>query len=65
MDIIDYELKRFDTMKNDLEIRKNPESKIKDTCKSSDCLDSIMNEDKPKDVYILTLVYILIFTAGV
>lgn len=37
-------------MKNDLEIRKNPESKTKDTSKSSDFLDAIMNEEKPKDV---------------
>lgn len=56
MDIIDYELKRFDTMKNDLEIRKNPESKNKDTSKSSDFLDTIMNEEKPKDVLILVFI---------
>lgn len=63
MDIIDYELKRFDTMKNDLEIRKNPELKSKDTSKSSDFLDTIMNEEKPKDV--LTLVFMGIFSTDV
>lgn len=63
MDIIDYELKRFDTMKNDLEIRKNPESKSKDTSKSSDFLDTIMNEEKPKDV--CTLVFSDILSTGV
>lgn len=51
MDIIDYELKRYENMKNDLETRKNPETKNKDTCKSSDYLDTIMNEEKPKEVH--------------
>lgn len=53
MDIIDYELKRYETMKNDLETRKNPDNIIKtneNTSKSSEFLDAIMNEEKPKEV---------------
>lgn len=51
MDVIDFELKRYEIMKNDLENRKNPNSKSKDNnSKSADYLDSIMNEEKPKEV---------------
>lgn len=53
MDIIDYELKRYDTMKNDLETRKNPDATkppARDSSRSSDFLDTLMNEEKPKDV---------------
>lgn len=53
MDIIDYELKRYETMKNDLETRKNPDHKSKDISKSSDYLDTIMNEEKPKEVNLV------------
>ena len=55
MDIIDYEMKRYDSMKNDLETRKNPDAIKKDTSKSSDYLDTIMNEEKPKEVISLII----------
>lgn len=57
MDVIDFELKRYEIMKNDLETRKNPNTKSKDNnSKSADYLDSIMNEEKPKEVrYIILL----------
>lgn len=47
MDVIDFELKRYEIMKNDLDARKNPNSKHS---KNADFLDSIMNEEKPKEV---------------
>lgn len=51
MDIIDFELRRYDNMKNELEVRKNPESSKEKLNKSSDdFLDAIMNEEKPKEV---------------
>lgn len=59
MDMIDYELKRYETMQNDLETRRNPDfngrprsdtEKTRDQSKSADFLDTIMNEEKPRDV---------------
>ncbi|CAD7091013.1 unnamed protein product [Hermetia illucens] len=51
MDIIDFELRRYDNMKNELEVRKNPESSKEKLNKSSDdFLDAIMNEEKPKEM---------------
>lgn len=55
MDVIDYELKRYDQMKNDLETRKNPDNvnrqvQQREVAKSSDYLDTIMNEEKPKEM---------------
>lgn len=50
MDVIDYELKRYDNMRNDLETHKNPEQKLKETNKSAEYLDTIMNEEKPREV---------------
>lgn len=47
MDVIDFELKRYEIMKNDLDTRKNPNTK---STKNADFLDSIMNEEKPKEV---------------
>lgn len=75
MDIIDYELKRYEKMKNDLETRKNPDAvnktKENNTSKSSEFLDTIMNEEKPKEVidicfflYYLFLIINFCFTDG-
>lgn len=59
MDMIDYELKRYETMQNDLENRRNPDAngrpksegeKARDQSKSAEFLDTIMNEEKPRDV---------------
>jgi Kinesin-associated protein (KAP) len=54
MDVIDYELKRYEQMKNDLEVRRNPEAnKLKDQTlnKSHEGLfDTIMNEEKPREM---------------
>lgn len=53
MDIVDYELKRYESMKNDLETRRNPDSnrlREKETTRSSDYLDAIMNEERPKEM---------------
>lgn len=61
MDMIDYELKRYETMQNDLETRRNPDlndrpksdsEKTRDQSKSADFLDTLMNEEKPRDVSI-------------
>lgn len=51
MDVIDYELRRYDQMKNELEMKKNPENvNNPKELTSSEFLDSIMNEEKPKEV---------------
>lgn len=51
MDVIEYELKRYEQMMQDLDKRKNAESGAKDTNKSQDNLDgTIMNVEKPKEV---------------
>ncbi|XP_034490560.1 kinesin-associated protein 3 isoform X2 [Drosophila innubila] len=58
MDVIDYELRRYETMRNELDIRKQPydstpfsakASKEKLNHSSDDFLD-IMNEERPKDM---------------
>lgn len=55
MDVIDYELKRYEQMKNDLEMRRNPDGKpekqvvTQQSTESADMID-IMNEEKPKDM---------------
>lgn len=58
MDVIDYELRRYETMRNELDVRKNPDTSAPLSAKSSkeklnrstdDFLD-IMNEEKPKEV---------------
>lgn len=64
MDVIDYELRRYESMRNDLDARKNRGSasssntnlsmggsRGKDLDKSEENLD-IMNEEKPKDVSV-------------
>lgn len=54
MDVIDSELKRYDTMQMDLENFKksfeNLNTVAKDQSKSVDDLDTLMNEEKPKEV---------------
>lgn len=56
MEVIDNELKRYDTMQADLENLKksfdnlNADEKDKNLCKSADGLETIMNEEKPKEV---------------
>lgn len=61
MDIIDYELKRYQTMQKDLQTKKDlaeQESekseksavKAKDHSKSADDLDALIDEEKPKEV---------------
>jgi hypothetical protein len=55
MDVIEYELKRYEQMKQDLDKRKNAESGAKDMNKSQDNLDgTIMNVEKPKEVSLLS-----------
>ncbi|XP_055375218.1 kinesin-associated protein 3 isoform X2 [Condylostylus longicornis] len=54
MDVIDYELRRYESMRNELDVRKNPmesrdASKEKLNKSSEDFLD-IMNEEKPKEM---------------
>lgn len=58
MDVIDYELRRYETMRNELDIRKQPKGSAPLSAKTSkeklnrstdDFLD-IMNEEKPKEV---------------
>ncbi|KAM8707764.1 hypothetical protein ACLKA7_014837 [Drosophila subpalustris] len=58
MDVIDYELRRYETMRNELDIRKQPcdsnpvsakASKEKLNRSTDDFLD-IMNEERPKDM---------------
>lgn len=54
MDVIDFELKRYDSMQTDLENFKksfdNLNDAPKDQSKSVDDLDTLMNEEKPKEV---------------
>lgn len=54
MDVIDSELKRYDSMQTDLENFKksfdNLNAAAKDQSKSFDDLDTLMNEEKPKEV---------------
>lgn len=54
MDVVDSELKRYDTMQSDLENFKksfdNLNEAAKDQSKSYDDLDNLMNEEKPKEV---------------
>lgn len=54
MDVIDCELKRYDSMQTDLENFKksfdNLNAAPKDQSKSVDDLDTLMNEEKPKEV---------------
>lgn len=58
MEVIDYELKRFDAMQKDLDSKRdsaqNENSKAgikqKDQSKSVDDLDTLMDEEKPKEV---------------
>jgi hypothetical protein len=51
MDVIEHELKRYDSMKQDLDRRKNVENGKNEVNKSQDNLDgTIMNVEKPKDV---------------
>lgn len=58
MDVIDFELRRYETMRNELDVRKQPKcsttlsevaGKDKLNCSTDDSLD-IMKEEKPKDV---------------
>lgn len=64
MDVIDFELKRYDQLKNDLEARKSnqtndnktitstpplPPSSIQ-TLRSPDLLENLLNEEKPKEM---------------
>lgn len=58
MDVIDYELRRYESMRNELDIRKNPSGSAPLSAKASkeklnnsndDFLD-LMNEEKPKEV---------------
>lgn len=61
MNVIDYELKRFDAMQKDLDSKRdsaeNEDSKAgvkqKDQSKSVDDLDTLMDEEKPKEVCVL------------
>lgn len=54
MDVIDCELKRYESMQTDLENFKksfdNLSTSPKDQSKSVDDLDTLMNEEKPKEV---------------
>lgn len=60
MNVIDYELKRFDAMQKDLDSKRdsaeNEDSKAgvkqKDQSKSVDDLDTLMDEEKPKEVCV-------------
>lgn len=57
MDVIEYELKRYEQMKQDLDKRKNAENGGKDVNKSQDNLDgTIMNVEKPKEVSFLIVI---------
>lgn len=58
MDVIDYELRRYESMRNEIDVRKNPlgstplsakASKEKLNNSSDDFLD-LMNEERPKEV---------------
>lgn len=57
MDVIDYELRRYDQMKNDLDARKSSSAgsekgkeKEKDVNKSAEYLDTIVDQEKPKEM---------------
>ncbi|EAT46662.1 AAEL002152-PA [Aedes aegypti] len=57
MDVIDYELRRYDQMKNDLDARKSSSAgsekgkeKEKDVNKSAEYLDTIIDQEKPKEM---------------
>lgn len=54
MEVIDNELKRYDNMQTDLENLKKSFDNLnptdKEQCKSADGLETIMNEEKPKEV---------------
>lgn len=53
MDIIDYELKRFESMRNDLERRRNPDSNRRHPAANRsqpDELDAIANEERPREM---------------
>ncbi len=50
MDVIDHELKRYDQTKSDLDQRKNPENKEKEKPALENADNTLMNEEKPKDV---------------
>lgn len=60
MNVIDYELKRFDAMQKDLDSKRDsaenddPKTGIKqkDQSKSVDDLDTLMDEEKPKEVCV-------------
>lgn len=62
MDVIDCELKRFDSMQIDLENFKksfdNLNAAPKDQSKSVDDLDTLMNEEKPKEVWKIMMDFI-------
>uniref|UniRef100_A0A6B2EDZ3 Putative kinesin associated protein kap n=1 Tax=Phlebotomus kandelakii TaxID=1109342 RepID=A0A6B2EDZ3_9DIPT len=55
MDVIDYELKRYEQMKSDLELKRGPDEKpekqvvAQQAAESPDMID-IMNEERPKDM---------------
>ncbi|XP_059618784.1 kinesin-associated protein 3 isoform X2 [Phlebotomus argentipes] len=55
MDVIDYELKRYEQMKNDVEMRKSNDGKAEkqvvaqQSTESADNID-LMNEERPKDM---------------
>ncbi|XP_053694535.1 kinesin-associated protein 3 isoform X2 [Sabethes cyaneus] len=60
MDVIDYELRRYDQMKNDLDARRGPsgsssgekgaKEKEKEVNKSTEYLDTIVDQEKPKEM---------------
>lgn len=59
MDVIDHELKRYDQTKSDLDMRKNPDNKEKEKEKENtneNVDNTLMNEEKPKDVSKLSSV---------
>jgi hypothetical protein len=63
MDVIDYELKRYEHMKNDLESKRKDSSKEKDMDKSTEYLDTIIDQEKPKDVSVITKLINIIFSS--
>ncbi|XP_055911716.1 kinesin-associated protein 3 isoform X1 [Eupeodes corollae] len=54
MDVIDFELKRYENMRSELDVRKNPNASTRMSKeklnRSSDELLDIMNEEKPKEM---------------
>lgn len=56
MDVIDYELRRYDQMKSDLDARKSSagekgcKDKEKEVNKSAEYLDTIIDQEKPKEM---------------